>query len=165
METLGINPSLLIGQIVNFTILFIILSKLVYKPLMEAVEKRKKKLEKIEVDEKAVQKALTNLETEKQKKLTEAKKEMALIISEAKKEALEEKETIISEAKKEALETIKNTKLEIERREKASEKEMREKAADLGVKIAGKLIADFLKPQDQKTLVSQALKAVKNIKG
>ena len=150
METLGINPSLLIGQIVNFTILFIILSKLVYKPLMEAVEKRKKKLEKIEVDEKAVQKALTNLETEKQKKLTEAKKEMALIISEAKKEALE---------------TIKNTKLEIERREKASEKEMREKAADLGVKIAGKLIADFLKPQDQKTLVSQALKAVKNIKG
>ncbi len=44
MEALGINPGLLIVQIIAFAIVFLTLQAWVYKPLLNSMESRKKKI-------------------------------------------------------------------------------------------------------------------------
>jgi len=45
MEKLGIEPSLLLAQIINFAIIVVVLSKLLYKPILSMLEKRKREIE------------------------------------------------------------------------------------------------------------------------
>ena len=42
MEKLGIEPQLLLAQLVNFGIIIFVLSKFLYKPILDMLEKRKK---------------------------------------------------------------------------------------------------------------------------
>jgi len=44
MEKLGINPVLIITQIINFLIVFFLLTKLLYKPILAMLEKRKQQV-------------------------------------------------------------------------------------------------------------------------
>lgn len=44
MEQLGIEPQLLLAQLVNFLIILFVLSKLLYKPILGMIEKRKKEI-------------------------------------------------------------------------------------------------------------------------
>ncbi len=47
MEALGINPNLLITQILNFIILFVLLRMLLYKPVLGMLNSRKQKFKKV----------------------------------------------------------------------------------------------------------------------
>ena len=45
MEKLGIEPILLLTQVINFTILVVVLTKFLYKPILKMLDERKKKIE------------------------------------------------------------------------------------------------------------------------
>jgi F-type H+-transporting ATPase subunit b len=44
MDKLGIDPKLLLAQLVNFTIIMLLLKKFLYKPILDMLEKRKKEI-------------------------------------------------------------------------------------------------------------------------
>ena len=46
MEKLGIEPVLLAAQIVNFLVILVVLQKLLYKPILGMLEKRKREITK-----------------------------------------------------------------------------------------------------------------------
>jgi len=45
MEKLGIEPTLLLAQILNFLIIAFVLTKILYKPILQLLDKRKKTIE------------------------------------------------------------------------------------------------------------------------
>ena len=45
LKDFGVNPILLLAQIVNFTVLLILLKKFFYKPILKVLEERKHKIE------------------------------------------------------------------------------------------------------------------------
>ena len=99
---MDIQFPLILFQIINFSIVLFILNKLLYKPIVNILEQRKKK---VEAGQKAADDNIkTQEELEKTKKdiLKKAQSESNKIIAEAKKAAQSESQKILSDAKTEA---------------------------------------------------------------
>jgi F-type H+-transporting ATPase subunit b len=102
MEALGLDIKLLLAQIINFGILFFVLKKILYKPVIKILDDRKKAIEESSKNSKKIEEELRNLEERKTKAIdtiqNEAKKDKEKLIAMAQ----EEKKKIIDEAKKTA---------------------------------------------------------------
>ena len=164
LAALGVNPVLLLGQIVNFLLLFLILKKLIYGPLTKALASREQKEKEREELEKKIKKEWASLEEMAKEKKAEARREAQKFIKEAKSEAGKEKEAILVKAKKEAGEILERAKTEVKREKEKSKKEMEEGAVRLASKITEKLIDDLLGKKEQKSLISQATKSLRKIR-
>ncbi len=83
LSDFGINPVLLLAQVVNFLVLLFILKKLLYKPVITLLDERKKKIEDSLANAEKIQKELEETEVRREKVLTEAIEEGKRIIAEA----------------------------------------------------------------------------------
>jgi F-type H+-transporting ATPase subunit b len=161
---LGIDPTLLIAQVVNFLILFFILKKLIYKPLLNLFDKRKKMIEKNVEDTKRIEERLEKLEVEKKAILSEASKEAMVIVENAKKESEKEREEALVKAKKEI-----STLAERYREQLAVEKanmigEIKMELAELIVSSSQKVIQKEFSGDEQKRLMDAVNKELKSVK-
>ena len=84
MDKLGIEPSLLLAQIVNFLVILVLLNKLLYKPILTMLEKRKKEIEDTVKITERLKKDEARMEEKHEKVLTKAREEASSIIEEAK---------------------------------------------------------------------------------
>ncbi|MCS7201034.1 MAG: hypothetical protein NZ822_02730 [Patescibacteria group bacterium] len=83
IHSLGIDWKLLIAQIINFFILFIIIYKFLSSPLMKLIEERRKKIEEgLRIREDA-QALIAKIREERGEILRKANEERAMIIDEA----------------------------------------------------------------------------------
>ena len=78
---------MLVAQAVNFGILLVVLTLFVYRPLMKAMEERRKKIELGVKGGELAEQIISEAEEGKQQKLREADKEAVAIIAKAEKEA------------------------------------------------------------------------------
>jgi len=83
----GINPILLLAQIINFTILVVLLKKLLYKPILKILEERKTKIANSLKDAEEIEKRLLKISQEQESILNKARLEAKKIVSDAKLEA------------------------------------------------------------------------------
>lgn len=157
MEKLGINPSFLVTQIVNFTILAIVLSKLVYKPILEMLEKRRKKIEEgLKLTESLI-KEKEELNTKTAQVLGEANKEAKAIIEKSREQGKKVEEGIIKEARTTALDIIEKGKKDIEIRRKEMETEIVQHTIQIAVSLTNKLIGDLLDSKKSEALLKKRL--------
>ena len=89
MEKLGIEPSLLLAQIVNFVIIMVVLTKILYTPILGMLEKRKKEIEESLAIRERLRVEEEKMQVRKEKLLSEARKEARAILDEAKKQGKE----------------------------------------------------------------------------
>jgi F-type H+-transporting ATPase subunit b len=108
-------------QIINIVLFFVLFRFFLAQPIVEAIEKRKKLLDKIKNAEQEYQRLIEEAQQEKRKILEEAEKHKLQIIEEAKATALKEKEKIISDAKRKADDIIESAKAEAEKLKKMLE--------------------------------------------
>lgn len=113
MSSVEIDWKILVGQIVNFAILFFVLKALVYKPFLNLLKTRREKIEEginksIEADnqlskigEMKVDLERIN-EEEKKKILIKAEEEAKKRLDEANRKAEEERSAVLAKAQKEA---------------------------------------------------------------
>lgn len=146
MSGLEINWKILVGQIVNFAILFFVLKLLIYKPFLNLLKTRREKIEEginksIEAEGKLGE--LRDLKDKMERENDEKKKEVLLKAQEeakkrseeVAKKAEEEKEALLLKAKKEA-EEIK------EKEKEATKKQTIENAFILTEKLLKESIDD-----------------------
>ena len=153
MERLGINPWILLAQIVNFVALVIILRAVAYKPLQKMLKERQERIQKGLEDAKAAEEARARAEEEREKILSEARAEADRVLAEARRKAREEAEKVLHQAREEA-EGIRETarkEAELERAQILGQ--VREEIAALAIAAAHKLIGEALDEQRQRALV------------
>lgn len=80
---LGIDPLMLIAQIVNFSLLVVILNHWVYKPFLKRIEKEELESRKITQEEELLKKSQQNISDDTQKMEHDAKARAQKIITEA----------------------------------------------------------------------------------
>ena len=98
-QSLGINWKLLLSQGVNFLILLAVLTALLWRPLLKAMEERKKKIEfGVKLGEEA-EKKLNEIDDLKKEKLIEADLHSQRLIREAEKEAGARSNKMVEDAK------------------------------------------------------------------
>lgn len=158
MEKLGIEPSLLLAQIVNFIIIMVVLTKILYKPILGMLEKRKKDIEESLVRSEQVRQEEEKMQARKEKLLSEARKEARAILDEAKKQGKEAEREIVVTAHHEASEIIEKAKREVTAIHEALSRDIRNESVTLAGAMAKQLLGSVLTSADQHKLIEKYLR-------
>lgn len=158
MEQLGIEPKLLIAQIVNFTIILVVLSKLLYKPVLEMLEKRKKEIVKgLELTENLRQEE-ERMAARKKEIIEEAQFEAQEIMKEMHKRARDEEMELLKEAQKKAEDIIIRAKKEAEHQKEDVEEQIRDNAVVLGKDMVMRLLSAVMTDDLHHKLIAADIK-------
>lgn len=158
ISKLGIDAKLILAQIVNFIILFFILKKLVYKPILNLLEKRKTMVEKSVHDSQKIEERLTALEEERKKILSDASNNAMAVMEQAKKEASEEHHKAMTTAKKEISSLAERYRGQLKSEKDQMYEELKADVANLIVESCEKILRKEFGKEDQKRLET----AIKN---
>ena len=162
MAALGINLGFFLFQVFNFTIVLILLTAWAYKPMVNALENRKKKIAQSLEDARIAAEARANAEAEASKIIAEAKAQAAREINEASGKADKTAREIIVQADTEA------AKIRVEAvEEAAAEKgqilhELRGQIAALAMAATQKLVGETLDKNRQHVLIQEFFSGVKS---
>lgn len=161
IQKLGIEWKLLIAQIINFVILFFVLKKFLYSPLVKFMNARKEKivsgLEKAEKAEKAFEK----IQEQKEQELAIVHKQAQSIIVKAKESADEKQQEILKFAEKKAQKIIDDAKQQINAEKEIMIKQIRSDIAHLVTDATQKILEQEMNEQKQKNLTQKTLKVLK----
>ena len=146
--------------VVIFVLLVLVLGKVAWRPILQTLEEREKKIkESLEQAEKARIAAQKTL-GEQSQIIEAARKEAQEILVKTRKAAEVSKDEIVKRANAEAEQLIAKAKHEIElSRDKAIE-EMRDLAVELSMSATQRLIGRSLNKQDHESLIEDSLKGI-----
>lgn len=155
MDLVTPDIGLIFWTTLSFAILYFILAKYAWKPILGAVNDREKSIkDALSAAEKAKEE-MANLKSDNEKILNEAKLQREALL----KDARDIKSKIISDAQNEATEKanklIEAAKTAIDNEKSAAMKELKNTVVDLSLNIAEKLLSKELDNKD---------KQIKNIK-
>lgn len=157
----GLDPILLVAQIVNFLIVFFILKKYLYKPILEMIDKRKTTIQE-GVKQAEESKILLEKAFERERKLLKnAQDEGKKILERSKKQA----ETFLEDSRKDAeqqtTKMIKEARNQIQTETKTAEKQLATYISKLAIDFLEKSVGDLFTEKDQKEVMQKALKQLK----
>ncbi len=160
MGKLGIDPLLLIAQIVNFVILFWLLQRFLYKPLLKLFQDRSTKIEDgIKTAENLKRQAIES-EEKQRVYLDEAKKEAHRIVEQATKLGEEEKKKIVILANDEAKKIVEKTIREMGSEKQNIMEEIKKEVGEMVVSLSTAMIKKSMDEKTQRQLLKEAVKEV-----
>lgn len=159
MEKLGIEPTQLLAQVINFLILFIVLAKFLYKPILNVLDQRKKAIEESLANSQRIKEELDKLEEDKKKILKKVQEEGFKVIEEEKKLAAKKQEEILKKASEEANKIIEKSEGRIKAREEEMLQVVKKRAVEVGSEIAKKILED-LDEDTRKQILNKSLKKI-----
>ncbi len=164
MEAIGINPQLLVAFLINFLVLFGLLTAVLYKPILKILDERQAKIkESLEQAEK-IKEQTTRSEEQVKAAIETARKEGQSIIAQASQIAEKIKEEAKDGARKEAETIISKAKDDIKLERDKSIAELRNEFANLTVLAAERVIKESLDTQKHKKLINEVLEQSNSFK-
>ena len=162
LETFGVQPILLLAQVVNFTILLLLLKKIAYKPIMKVLDERKHKIETSVRQSEEVVKKLAETESRQKEIIGRAEKESSRIIEETKSAAKKLQEETIANTNIKIEETIIRGKEAIKLEREKMVSEVKSDMADLVAETTKKILGKTLTSKDNEELVKKSLNELKS---
>ncbi len=163
LDHFGVNWKLLLAQAVNFAILVFVLKRFAYRPVMDLMNKRKKKVEEgIRMHQEA-QEELKNADIMKEQKLQAAQKEGVAIVTQAEKLAKEKQGQMIIEATQKAEGIVADTKRIIDQERTKMNDAVYQGATELVKAGIMKVLGKAMDDKNQDKLISEALAELKTV--
>lgn len=157
---MGFSVSDLIFAMINFLVLFAILNKFAFKPLLKVMDARKAEI-KQDLEEAAEANAAAQKSREEYlAQLERAKEDAQQIINEAVKAGEKTKEEIIEQAHEETALMVDKARAMIQQEKEEALLELRDEVSTLVVLAAGKLVEESL---DEKEHVRLARKCIAKV--
>ena len=157
-----LDPGLFIWTILTFLILFFVLSKFAWKPLLTLLESRENTIKSSLEDAEKAQQELERLNTESEAIISEARSEAQSIRVEAKSAAEKIKADIMAQAGEDAKKLRDETEKQIQVEKDKAISEIRQEVVGLTITVAEKVIRKNLSKEDNQGLIEDSLK---NLKG
>ena len=141
-------------------ILFFVLSYLLFNPVREMLEKRKKKIsDELEDAERSLKEAEA-MKSEYDAKMVSAKEEANEILDDARKKALRSRNEILEEARNDANRLKERAKAEIEQEKVHARDDLKNEMVDIAALLAEKAVQKNMTPEIQEELVSETLQEI-----
>lgn len=163
LDTFGVSWPLFIAQIINFLVLYFILSKFLFKPILEVLEKRQKKIaEGLALSEKA-QTIIAEAEKRQEALLAEAQIKFDGILADAAKKS----ENLVAEAESRARasadQIILDAQSKIKKEQENMRQELKGEVASLVAKGLMQLTRDIFTEEKDKKYIEKKLEEYKKI--
>lgn len=162
MEGLGINPGLLLLQVLSFLIVFVILRKWLFSPLANTLEKRRTTIAQGQEDARIAAEARANAEQEAARIIADAQAKSAHIVNEAKERAEKVVLEVKAEADKEIIKQREATLAEVAEERNRMLGDLRGQVAALAIVAAQKLLGESLDEKRQHALLEGFFSGVKS---
>ena len=162
MEALGINLGLLIVQLIAFTIVMLTLNAWVYKPMLDMMETRKKKIGQGLEDARVAAEARANAEKDAAKIIADAQAEASKVVREATERAEVASKDVRAAAEGEAAKARDAAMAEAELERGRILGDLRGQVAALAIAAANKLVSEALDEKKQRALLDEFFSGVKS---
>lgn len=160
---LKVEPGLLLWTIITFLSLVLILWKTAWKPIVESLDARALRI-KGDLDKAETTRIEAEAVLNKHKELLDsAKDETAKIIADGKSGAEKIRAEIVAKTEQESKEITERSKREVLMAKDKAISELKVEIVNIATDIASKIIAKNLKPEDQLSIVKNALNKIDTI--
>ena len=161
MEALGINLGFLIFQILNFTIMVILLYAWAYKPIIGALEKRKQKIAQGMEDARVAAEARANAEAEARQIIAQAQAEASQKVRESSERADAAGKEILAQAEADVVKAREAALADAQHERDRILADLRGQVAALALAAAQKLVGEALDERRQHALIDEFFSGVK----
>lgn len=155
---LGIDWKLLLAQIVNFLVLLFVLRKFAYRPMLDFLEHRSKKIEVGLRDAKKASEKLTELEAKEKEVLSNARREAAELLRAAKESAAKTGDLLVAESHREAERILDEARRKIEAEGERFRSDMKGELTDLVLRATEKVLGEKMASEKDEALVREAVR-------
>ncbi len=157
MEKLGINLAYLISQLVNFTLLAVLLTMLLYKPILRMLNQRKERIAKSMADVDAAREAAAKAQQDYDRKIMEAQRKAQEIIAQAAQAGEQVGADIKAEAQRDADEIRQKAREEAAQEKAHVLADVQSQIASLSMAATERVLGQAVDPNIQRKLVEQFL--------
>ncbi len=158
LTTLGIDWQVMLAQAINFGILIVALSYLLYKPVLRLLDDRRERIRKSMEDAKHIENQKRELDTLKQERIRTADREASAILEQAKGHAESMKKDIIAGAEREAHQILTKAKQQADDERGRVLSGAQETLAKVIIKMSEKIIEREFTSDDQKRILAHVQK-------
>jgi F-type H+-transporting ATPase subunit b len=164
LDALGINLGFIVSQIVNFTLLAVILYLVAYKPILRMLDERSARIQKGLEDAESASRRAAEMEQEYELRMTQARKEGQEIIAQSTQMSEKARQDILEKTREEARAEIGKAREEIARERELAMAELRQQVAELSLAISEKVIGQTLDERGQRRLIADFLEQTEELK-
>lgn len=154
LDALGINMGFLIAQFFNFGLIFIVLTVLLWRPIVNMLDSRSEKIAKGLEDAQAAANARLNAETEAEKILAQARTEAQGVIEEARGRGEEVAKAVEAEARAEAEKIREQARTAATQERDQQLAGLRSQVSAISLAVAQRLIGETLDEKRQQALIN-----------
>ncbi len=157
LHNFGIQPTLLLAQIVNFTIILFVLKKFFYKPITKALEDRKRRIEESLKNADEIEAKLKKTEEKTAQILEEARTNAQNIITGAKSEAERIFDLASADSRKLAEETIAQSRDQIEKQKLEMQRQLEKETLTLVAEVVKQVLGRNLRSKERQDLTANTV--------
>ncbi len=164
ISTFHLDWKLIIAQLVNFTVVVLVLWYFALKPLAQKMAERTKTIEKSLETAKKISDDLMKAEEEKQQKIIQAKNEAKKIIDEGRQIVLADRQKGLQEAKNEVKKIIDEGRSQISVERTKMFQEVKNDLAVLVIDATAKILGNKMNEKKDQELIDDALAKLESSK-
>ena len=157
----AVTPGLYIWTIITFLLLFYVLAKFAWKPLLSMLEERESLIKRSLSDAETAREELQKINLESEAIITKARTEAQTILSDGKAAAEKIKDDTVAKAKKEASKIREEAKQQIKAEKDRAISDIKKEVVDLSLNVAEKLIKKNISEKDNASLIEESLEKIK----
>jgi F-type H+-transporting ATPase subunit b len=161
VEGLGINLTVLVAQIFNFLLLFLILRGVAYKPMVKFLDGRREKIAQGLEDARKAEERLANIEKDYQSRMDAARADAQKMVAEMTANAEKNAAAIVAKANDDAAKIKATAQEEAETERNKALADLRSQVVTLSMAAANRLIGESMDEQRQRTLVNEFFSGVR----
>ena len=161
---LGLSWPTFLAQLINFTILLVMLYFFAYKPVMKMLDQRAQKIRDSIDETQKIKDQAAKAEDEFKKRIDAVGRESQEVIAKAMRTGEEARQRAQQEAKVEAQAVVEKARQEIQHERDEAIGELRQEFADLTIVAAEKVISKSLDKASHQKLIDQVLEESTTLK-
>ena len=157
LDIISVNIWHIVISLANLVILFLILKKLLFKPVKKIVDKRQKEIESEYKKAEKSQAEADAIKAEWEGKMATAEAEADKIISDAVERADSRNEVMLYESREKADQIIRKAKADIERERKDARETIKKEIVDVSQTLSEQIIGREINMDDHRDLIDKAI--------
>ncbi|MEK9130693.1 MAG: F0F1 ATP synthase subunit B [Patescibacteria group bacterium] len=158
IAALGIDLKIFIAQLINFTIVLLVLWKWAYKPIVRLLEERQKKIEASVKGAEAIEERMKGMAAERTDLLKKAKAEAQAVVDEAMVTAEGRKTEMIDKTKREVERVIIQGKAQLSAEREAMIRSARKELAEVAVAATKRIIGEEINEKKAASLAEEVVR-------
>lgn len=163
LTTLGVNAGMLIAQLLNFGILLVALTWLLYKPVLKVINDRRERVRQSMDNAAQLERQVAQMEKDRKARMLELDEHMKILMADARTQGEAVKQGIVDAAQQDVAQMLEKGRKQLEDERRALLADMQQTVTAVSVSLAEKILQREFSDKDQKRLLADLEKDIPSL--